>query len=59
MKAKSKDHYRQAWESHIQNLATLALAADIPYDEYRAARDRLLQWLDKAIESNQWSSDDE
>lgn len=58
MRAKTPEHYRAAWESHIQNLTTLALAADIPYDEYRAARDRLLQWLDKAME-NEWSKEDE
>jgi len=51
MKARNTDQYREAWQAHINNLAALALAANISYDEYVAAKQRLEQWLDTALEN--------
>lgn len=48
--ARDKKQYELAWTLHINELATLALAADIPYNEWSAAKQRMLQWLDKACE---------
>jgi len=51
MNARDPEQYRQAWQAHINNLAALALAAGINYDEYVAAKQRLEQWLDTALEN--------
>lgn len=49
MNAKDPEQYRAAWQAHISNLASLALAAGIQYDEYIAAKKRLEEWLDQAV----------
>jgi len=51
MRARDPEEYRQSWQAHINNLAALALAANISYDEYVAAKQRLEQWLDTALEN--------
>lgn len=48
MIAQSKKHYRQAWESHVAQLATLALAADVTHDRWQATLVELRDWIDRA-----------
>lgn len=49
MKAKSLEQYRQAWEHHIKELASLALAANVEYTEYVQVKDQLEHWLKTAL----------
>lgn len=49
--ANNLDQYREAWQAHIANLAALALAANVTYDEYVAVKNRLLEWVDDAIQN--------
>lgn len=49
MKAKTIEQYEQAWQSHINQLATLALAADIPYKQYSEVKHTLEFWLEEAV----------
>lgn len=54
MRARSKEQYKRAWEHHIQELATLALAAKIDYNEWVEIKQDLEEWLDKAIKQQLW-----
>jgi len=54
MRAQTPKQYKEAWTWHIEQLATLALAAKIEYNEYVEMKEDLLTWLDKAIEMQLW-----
>lgn len=48
MQARNEAQYRAAWESHVLQLNTLAMAADVSYEELTALRAQLAEWIDKA-----------
>lgn len=47
--ARNMREYKEAWTHHINQVAALALAAKIDYDEYVSVKAHLLEWLDEAI----------
>lgn len=51
MKAKNLKDYLSAWQWHINQLATLAIAADVTYDDYNHIKEHLESWLATAIEN--------
>jgi hypothetical protein len=57
MRAKSREEYKAAWEYHIRELASLALAADIPLQEWDLTRNRLFGWIDRAADSQKFETD--
>jgi len=58
MKAKDPVEYKHSWQWHIDQLASLALAANIPYAEFTACKHRLEQWLADAISIQQQKESD-
>jgi len=49
MRAKDPAQYKQAWQWHIDQLASLALAANIPYHHYVEVKATLEGWLTEAV----------
>lgn len=52
MKARSPGEFKAAWQWHIDQLASLALAANISYDHYTDVKQELESWLTEAISIN-------
>lgn len=48
MKAKDPAQFNAAWQHHIDQLASLALAADIPYNDFTTIKQELENWLTEA-----------
>ncbi len=56
MQAKSRKQYVESWQSHVKELAALAVAASTPetfstiHDQYRRIRDELFEWIETAAD---------
>jgi hypothetical protein len=46
--AKNKEQYLAAWFAHIQQLNTLALAANVTWEELQQVKAQLNGWVDRA-----------
>jgi hypothetical protein len=41
MKAKNREHYLESWKHHINQLCTLAIDADLEYEEWKKIEKKL------------------
>lgn len=50
MRARDKSQYARAWQSHCNELVTLAIAADVAPAEWEQMRSTLSEWIRSATE---------
>jgi hypothetical protein len=50
MKAKNREHYLESWKHHINQLCTLAIDADLEYEEWKKIEKKLNKILDAAAD---------
>lgn len=55
--AKDPAQYNQAWQWHIDQLASLALAAGVQYNDYTSVKKTLEAWLTVATEKFETSQE--
>lgn len=57
MRAKNREDYVSAWRSHVNAMTPLALAADIPHDEWLHWRDHWYAQIEKAADRQEFDSE--
>ncbi len=57
MKTSKAHRYMGAWQHHASQLATLALTADVPAEEYFALQEQLSAWIDAAASRDTHDAD--
>jgi hypothetical protein len=52
MLAKSREHYVEAWTSHINELISMHLDADVPINDWEEVKKKLLVTLEQAADNS-------